>query len=77
MNFRDSLIRASEKEFEASIEKHRILVEILLEDTFQHLGQHVEKIERQLDLISGYEDKLSVLKKYFKDGKSTPNLLND
>ena len=44
---------------------------------FNKKRKAIEKIERQLDLISGYEDKLSVLKKYFKDGKSTPNLLND
>ena len=32
LNFRDDLIKASEKHFEAHIEKHRINVEILLEN---------------------------------------------
>ena len=31
LNFRDDLIKASEKQFEAQIDKHRINVEILLE----------------------------------------------
>ena len=33
LNFRDDLIKASEKQFEALIHKHRINVEVLLENT--------------------------------------------
>ena len=70
LNFRDDLINASEKHFEAHIEKHRINVEILLENQVG-VAEHpdiMETIEKELSLISEYEDKLEVLRKYFKSG---------
>jgi|TARA_B100001778_G_scaffold12587_1_gene9805 superoxide dismutase len=70
LNFRDDLIKASEKQFEAQIDKHRINVEILLENTVG-VAEHpdiMETIEKELGIISEYEDKLSVLKKYFGSG---------
>tara|TARA_Y100000114_G_scaffold157223_1_gene188149 strand:- start:1538 stop:1780 length:243 start_codon:yes stop_codon:yes gene_type:complete len=72
LNFRDDLIKASEKHFEAHIEKHRINVEILLENNVG-VAEHsdiMDTIEKELALISEYEDKLMVLKKYFGDTKS-------
>ena len=70
LNFRDDLIKASEKQFEAQIDKHRINVEILLENTVG-VAEHpdiMETIEKELGVISEYEDKLAVLRKYFKSG---------
>ena len=70
LNFRDDLIKASEKHFEAHIEKHRINVEILLENQVG-VAEHadiMETIEIELALISEYEDKLEVLRKYFGSG---------
>ena len=70
LNFRDDLIKASEKHFEAHIEKHRINVEILLENQVG-VAEHadiMETIEKELALISEYEDKLEVLRKYFGSG---------
>tara|TARA_B100001113_G_C20570481_1_gene388780 strand:- start:255 stop:509 length:255 start_codon:yes stop_codon:yes gene_type:complete len=70
LNFRDDLIKASEKHFEAHIEKHRINVEILLENA-AGVAEHpdiMETIEKELALISDYEDKLEVLRKYFAGG---------
>ena len=70
LNFRDDLIKASEKHFEAHIEKHRINVEILLENQVG-VAEHpdiIETIEKELALISEYEDKLEVLRKYFGSG---------
>lgn len=67
LNFRDDLIKASEKHFEAHIEKHKINVEILLENQVG-VAEHpdiMETIEKELALISEYEDKLEVLRKYF------------
>ena len=69
-NFRDDLIKTSEKHFEALIHKHRINVEVLLEN---HIGvaEHpdiMETIEKEIAIIAEYEDKLSVLKKYFGSG---------
>ena len=72
LNFRDDLIKASEKHFEAHIEKHRINIEILLENNVG-VAEHsdiMDTIEKELALISEYEDKLMVLKKYFGDTKS-------
>mgnify|MGYP006239207689 CR=1 FL=1 len=70
LNFRDDLIKASEKHFEAHIEKHRINVEILLENQVG-VAEHpdiMETIEKELALISEYEDKLEVLRKYYGSG---------
>ncbi len=71
LNFRSDLIRASEKHFESQIEKHRINVEVLLENQVG-VAEHsdiMETIEKELEIIAEYDDKLSVLKKYFTDSK--------
>ena len=78
LNFRDDLIRASEKHFEAHIEKHRINVEVMLENNVG-VAEHsdiMDTIEKELALISEYEDKLMVLKKYFGDIKKSKEVLN-
>ena len=70
LNFRDDLIKASEKQFEALIHKHRINVEVLLENQVG-VAEHsdiMETIEKEIAIIAEYEDKLSVLQKYFKSG---------
>ena len=70
LNFRDDLIKASEKQFEALIHKHRINVEVLLEHQVG-VAEHpdiMETIEKEIGIIAEYEDKLSVLRKYFKSG---------
>ena len=45
------------------------------------IGEHpdiVETLDKELDLMSSYEDKLSVLKKYFVDKETnTKELLRD
>ena len=72
MNYREDLIKVSELYFRAQIEKHKVNVEIMLENTVG-VGEHpniTETVEQELDIIAGYEDKLSVLKKYFTDSKS-------
>ena len=73
LNFRDDLVKASQKQFEAQIEKHRINIEILLENTVA-VAEHsdiMETIEKELAIMSEYEDKLAVLKKYFMGGWTT------
>jgi len=72
MQLRDDIIRALEKKFEGEITAHKVNVEILLENTVG-VGEHpniTETIEQELDIIAGFEDKLSVLKKYFTDSNS-------
>ena len=83
MQLRDDLIRASKLQFEALIEKHRMNVEVLLENGVG-VAEHpdvMETIEKELAIIAEYDDKLSVLKKYIMDYKDTPiikqELLND
>jgi|TARA_B100000424_G_scaffold252490_1_gene228848 hypothetical protein len=68
---RDDLLKASELHFKAHIEKHRINVENLLNNP-AGVAEHpdiMDTIEKELELISEYDDKLNVLKKYFKKNK--------
>ena len=66
---RSEIIKASIKHFEAHIEKHRVNVEILLKNTVG-VAEHadiLDTVEKELVIIAEYDDKLSVLKKYFKE----------
>jgi len=81
VNFRNELIKASKIHFEAHIEKHRINVENLLQNSVG-VGEHpdiMDTIEKELEEISKYDDLLNVVNKYFEneyDGKGTKELLN-
>ena len=78
MNYREDLIKVSELYFKAQIEKHNVNVENLLENQVG-VAEHpdiVETIEKELDIIAGYYDKLNVLRKYFKDGSKSKEVLN-
>jgi|TARA_A100001391_G_scaffold183168_1_gene150116 hypothetical protein len=78
---RYELIRACKINFEGEIEKHRMNVENLLQNTVG-VAEHpdiMETIEKELAVIAEYDDKLSVLNKYFpKDysGDDTRKLIN-
>ena len=64
---RYELIRACKINFEGEIEKHRMNVENLLQNTVG-VAEHpdiMETIEKELAVIAEYDDKLSVLNKYF------------
>ena len=64
---RKDLIKASELHFKAHIEKHRVNVENLLNNP-AGVAEHpdvMDTIEKELEIISEYHDKLEVLKKYF------------
>jgi len=66
-SMRDDLIQASRLHFEAHIEKHRMNVENLLDNgvgVAEH-GDIMDTIEKELSIISEYDDKLNTLKKYF------------
>ena len=66
-NFRDDLIEASIQHFKAHIAKHRVNIDVLLENGVG-VAEHpdiMETIEKELAIIAEYEDKLAVLKKYF------------
>ena len=78
---RDELIKASKMHFEAHIEKHRINVENLLHNSVgvaEH-GDIMDTIEKELEIIAEYDDKLSVLNKYFPNdyqGDDVRKLIN-
>ena len=69
MRGRTDLIDALTKYFEGHIAKHKVNISNLL-DNHVVIAEHpdiVETLDKELDLMSSYEDKLSVLKKYFVD----------
>ena len=67
ISMREDLIRASRLHFKAHIEKHRINIENMMENSVG-VAEHpdiMDSIEKELGIISEYEDKLAVLNKYF------------
>ena len=74
---RDKLLKSTESYLQGHIDRHVANLENLLENHIA-LAEHpdiVETIEKELDVLADYEDKLNVLIKYFKDGPK--ELLND
>ena len=75
---RTDLIKASELHFKAHIEKHRINVENLLEKGVG-VAEHpdiMETIEKELEIIAEYDDKLEIIKKYFPLKNSGKEVIN-
>ena len=69
VNFRRELIEASKLHFQAYVEKHRINVENLLNNS-QGVADHpdiMDTIEKELEEIVKYNDLLEVLDKYFSN----------
>ena len=78
MNYREDLIKVSELYFKAQIEKHKVNVENLLENLVG-VAEHsdiVETIEKELQVIANYDEKLNVLQKYFKGNIGSKEVLN-
>jgi|TARA_R110002153_G_scaffold161121_1_gene313548 hypothetical protein len=78
MNYREDLIKVSELYFNAQIQKHKINVENLLENQVG-VAEHpdiVETIEKELEVIANYDEKLNVLQKYFKGNTGSKEVLN-
>ena len=75
---RTDLIKASELHFKAHIEKHRINIEILLENGVG-VAEHpdiMETIEKELEIMAEYDDKLSILNKYFTINGDSKGVIN-
>ena len=75
---RDKLIKSTQSFLQGHIDKHLANIENLL-DNHVALAEHpdiIETIEKELDIVAGYEDKLNVLKKYF-GGSTSRELLNE
>jgi hypothetical protein len=64
---RKDILRALEKSFLSQIDRHRINVEVMLENP-RAIHEHTDimaAIEKEIDSISEYEDKLHALNKFF------------
>ena len=64
------ILKASKLHFQAQIEKHKVNVNNLLRNTVG-VAEHpdiMDTIEKELEVIAEYDDKLSGLKKYFMNG---------
>ena len=75
---RKDIIEASVLHFKAHIEKHRVNVENLLRNPVG-VAEHpdvMETIEKELAIMAEYDDKLSVLNKYFSVKKNDKEVIN-
>ena len=71
MKLRDNIIESMISHAQGHIDKHLANIENLL-DNHVALAEHpdiIETIEKELDIVAGYEDKLNILKKYFSGTK--------
>ena len=78
MNLRDDLLQASRLQFKAQIEKHRINIENLLNNSVG-VGEHPDimaTVESELEKMSSYHDKLEMLD-YFDVSLNNKKILND
>ena len=79
INMREDLIKASRLHFEAHIQKHKVNVENMMENAVG-IAEHsdiMDSIEKELAIMAEYDDKLSVLNKYFSsDYDSNKEVLN-
>ena len=67
ISMREDLIKASQLPFKAHIQKHKVNVENLLENSVG-VAEHpdiMDSIEKELEIMAEYEDKLEILNKYF------------
>jgi len=75
---REEFIKASKMHFKANVEKHRVNAENLLRNSVG-IGEHgdvMEELEKELDQMANYDDKLEMLNKYF-EGETDKELLKD
>ena len=78
ISMREDLIKASRLHFKAHIEKHKVNVENLMENSVG-VGEHpdiMDTIEKELGIMAEYEDKLEMLNKYFPLDYESKEVLN-
>ena len=79
-NMRDEFIKASRIHFNAMIERHKMNVENLINNSVG-VAEHpdvMNSIEKELGIMAEYDDKLAVLEKYFgRDFGEGKTLLNE
>ena len=69
MEMRQQLIEASKEHFRAHITKHRMNIEVMLNNptAIQEHADIMEAIEKEAGYIAEYMDKLEVMEKYFSE----------
>tara|TARA_B100002019_G_scaffold243677_1_gene220408 strand:- start:283 stop:525 length:243 start_codon:yes stop_codon:yes gene_type:complete len=78
ISMREDLIKASRLHFKAHIQKHKVNVENLMENSVG-VGEHpdiMDTIEKELGIMAEYEDKLEMLNKYFPLDYESKEVLN-
>jgi hypothetical protein len=66
---RNNIINILKQHFESHISKHKMNVDIMLNNPMA-IHDHTDlmtAIEKEVELIAEYKDKLEVMEKYFKD----------
>jgi hypothetical protein len=66
---RKQLIEASKQHYQAHIEKHRVNIEVMLNNPTA-IPEHndiMAAIEKEVAVIADFMDKLEVMEKYFKE----------
>jgi hypothetical protein len=74
---RKQILKASRLHFQAHIEKHRVNVENLMNNTVG-VAEHpdiLDTIEKEIEIMAEYDDKLEILDKYFF-GKTDKEVIN-
>ena len=74
-----TLLDSLKKYLEGNLAKHKANIEVYLNSSIG-IGEHsdiVETIEKELDMMASYHDKLEVLDKYFIGKKHGTKLLKD
>jgi hypothetical protein len=66
---RQQLIEASKEHFRSHITKHRMNIEVMLNNptAIQEHGDLMDAIEKEAGYIAEYMDKLEVMEKYFSE----------
>ena len=75
---RKEILDASRLHFKAHIEKHKVNVNNLLRNGVG-VAEHpdiMETIEKELEIMAEYDDKLSVLNKYFSIDNGSKGVIN-
>jgi hypothetical protein len=78
VNKRDKLIESIRSYLQGNIDKHKANVDNLL-DNHVALAEHpdiIETIEKELEVLAGYEDKINAFDKYFTEIFGEKELLN-
>ena len=68
---REKMIEALRQHAIGHIEKHKLNVEVILQKPVG-IGEHgdvMDEIEKELDQMANYDDKLEMLNKYFSESK--------